>query len=385
MIVLGDGVEHTTMRPSQTLRGTVTIDDADDGSSRDGEPDLLVMWTDGSRTDEGRVGAAVAYRREEGWKTLKRHLGTNKEVYDAELYGLGMALKEAKKLARAGGFTEVEIRCDAQAALQRIKDNRPGPGQWLAQRVLDLEEELHTEGVRANFRWVRGHKGIEGNEKADEAAKQATSPKVTRLPQEESFASLAHINRTTTDRKWAEHRQWLEAHCKGHTAYTLTSAQRTDRAPATAEKRTAARYYQLKTGHALIGTYLKRIGRNETDECWWCRGKTRQTRTHLLKDCRTWRRQQHELWEGMAEERDKDGKPDGLNKTASVENLFAHPKAAVHILRFLRVTQVGRRTTRGREQRRPAKESEDEWGWEDAAEGENEVAVAEGGSRSGEG
>ena len=169
-------------------------------------------------------------------------------------------------------------------------------------------------------------------------------------------------------------------HCSGHPAYVLTATQRTDKAPATAEKRTAARYYQLKTGHALIGTYLKRIGRRETDECWWCRGKTRQTRTHLLKDCRAWRRQQGELWAGMSEERDKEGKPDGLSRAAPVEKLFAHPKAAPHILRFLRVTQVGRRTTRKGE-RQTTTQPTDEWGWEDAGEEEG----ADGRERGGEG
>ncbi|KAI5785715.1 hypothetical protein FPQ18DRAFT_309156 [Pyronema domesticum] len=42
-------------------------------------------WTDGSRLEDGRVGCSIAWQEEEGWVGQTIHLGTNKEVYDAEL------------------------------------------------------------------------------------------------------------------------------------------------------------------------------------------------------------------------------------------------------------------------------------------------------------
>jgi ribonuclease HI len=368
VVGIGDGVEKTVLCPAQWLQGTVIVDAADDGSSRDGEDTLMVIWTDGSRTQDGRVGAAAVHLVEGEWRTCRRHLGTNKEVFDAEMYALGLALQEAQRYTTGWGYTEVEIRCDAQAALQRIKHNRPGPGQWLAQRVIDLEAELLEAGMKVTFRWVKGHKGLEGNERADEAAKQATDPRTRRIHYEASFASLAHINRVTTERKWEESKEWLVAQCRGNRTYRLVTTQRRDKPPLGAPKRQAARYYQLKMGHALIGTYLKRIGKSADDKCWWCGRKARQTREHLFKDCRRWRRQQAAMWGGLGKEKDEDGNLDGLHKNASIPTLFAHPKAAGYIMDFLRTTEVGRRVGESwREQNR--EEQADLWGWQGEAVG----------------
>jgi len=43
-----------------------------------------------------------------------------------------------------------------------------------------------------------------------------------------------------------------------------------DPIPARAEKSTASRYYQLKSGHALTGVYLKSTDNRPDDHCWWC-------------------------------------------------------------------------------------------------------------------
>ena len=45
---------------------------------------------------------------------------------------------------------------------------------------------------------------------------------------------------------------------------------RPDPTPAKASKAVASRYYQLRTGHALIGPHLKKIGKRASDTCWWC-------------------------------------------------------------------------------------------------------------------
>ena len=47
----------------------------------------LVMWTDGSKLDQGNVGAAVCWKDKisNQWKEKRVFLGKNKEVLDAEL------------------------------------------------------------------------------------------------------------------------------------------------------------------------------------------------------------------------------------------------------------------------------------------------------------
>ena len=99
------------------------------------------------------------YKHKDKWHTLRRHFGTNKEVFDAELYVLGIALREIRSKAGGWGYTEVELRCDAQTALKKIKDNRPGLGQWLVQRVIDFEDQINAMGIKVTFRWMCNGRG----------------------------------------------------------------------------------------------------------------------------------------------------------------------------------------------------------------------------------
>jgi len=62
-----------------------------------------------------------------------------------------------------------------------------------------------------------------------------------------------------------------------------------------AKKTIAARFYQLKSGHALIAKYLLRIGKRSDMKCWWC-GHKYQTRDHIFKWCKRWKREQKRLW-----------------------------------------------------------------------------------------
>ena len=71
----------------------------------------------------------------------------------------------------------------------------------------------------------------------------------------------------------------------------------------------ASRFYQLRTGHALIGAYLKKIG-----TCWWCDPGVKQSREHLFKSCKKWKSQQAIVW---AEVRRKTKKRKGRSRYPS--------------------------------------------------------------------
>jgi len=53
------------------------------------------MWcTDGSRSNDGRVGAAAVCKHRDEWRSRRSYLGTGQmEVFDAELWAIGLALK----------------------------------------------------------------------------------------------------------------------------------------------------------------------------------------------------------------------------------------------------------------------------------------------------
>ena len=101
--------------------------------------------------------------------------------------------------------------------------------------------------------WCPAHKGVPGNEKADEWAKLAADEPGARgaeLPR-----SLEHLKREISEKKWAEARQWA-GNRTTRAEYKMPAKQKPDRTVAGSSKRHVSRFYQLKTGHCLTGQCL---------------------------------------------------------------------------------------------------------------------------------
>jgi len=67
----------------------------------------------------------------------------------------------------------------------------------------------------------------------------------------------------------------MESRLSKHHTYRPWKRMRPDPTPAKASKAVASRFYQLRTGHALIGPYLKKIGKRASD---WCDRGVKQSR-----------------------------------------------------------------------------------------------------------
>jgi len=51
------------------------------------------MWTHGSRSDDGRVGAASVCKHRNAWRARRGYLGSGRMVVsDSELWAIGLAL-----------------------------------------------------------------------------------------------------------------------------------------------------------------------------------------------------------------------------------------------------------------------------------------------------
>ena len=85
--------------------------------------------------------------------------------------------------------------------------------------------------------------------------------------------SLAHLKRRASEKNWPEARSWCERR-RLNKGYVLREKGKPDPTPARAEKRTASRFHQLKSGHALTGVYLKSTDNRRTTTAG---GATRRT------------------------------------------------------------------------------------------------------------
>jgi len=116
-------------------------------------------------------------------------------------------------------------------------------------------------------RWCPAHKGVTGNEKADEWVKSIAEEPDARGVEWLSYSdraeacvmplprSLAILKWDISVQKWAEARQ-------GAVGRTSKLTRNT--------KRLASRFYQVKTGHCLTGKNIHWTKNRPTHRFWWC-------------------------------------------------------------------------------------------------------------------
>ena len=153
-----------------------------------------------------------------------------------------------------------------QNLITRMTHDEPGPGQTYALQARKAIAALRERepSVDIEIRWCPAQKG---NEVANGWAKQAASEPDDRGVEWLTLAngdrlhsrptSLAHLKCGASEKKWSEARSCERRRLnKGN---VLREQGKPNRTTARAEKRTASRFYQPKSGHALTGVYLKNV------------------------------------------------------------------------------------------------------------------------------
>lgn len=128
----------------------------------------------------------------------------------------------ALEMARQRTSQEVTIFSDSQAALQAIEGSQTSGQQIISMIITDIEE-LRKLGTRVRIHWIPAHQGIQGNELAEKAAKEATG---WRLEQNSRGRNIQVDTNTTAPRldsskqplfalkgtlKTQIHKQWEES------------------------------------------------------------------------------------------------------------------------------------------------------------------------------
>jgi ribonuclease HI len=141
-------------------------------------PNSAVAYTDGSKTENGGVGASAVTSR--GNATAR--LNDQDTVYAAELKGILLALghikddlvRELVATSRAPART-MTIFTDNQAAIHACAHPRRSSGQQILRNIAIQIENLRLAAWRVRIHWIPGHMGVHGNERADILAKLAAS------------------------------------------------------------------------------------------------------------------------------------------------------------------------------------------------------------------
>jgi hypothetical protein len=112
-------------------------------------------------------------------------------------------------------------------------------------------------------------------------------------------------------------------------------------------KRNAAVFLQLASGHALIGTHLVRIKKNESDACWWCDSERKQSRGHLFGGCHAWKREclalKKKVEKIKGRKRQRGQRRSERGARLKLVDLFKDERLTGAVLEFLEETEIGRR------------------------------------------
>lgn len=137
-------------------------------------------------------------------------MGTNKEVFKAELYSIAEALDiviKGRWTRRRQVFqmadtqlTKVHIWTDSQVVIAMLQYIAPGPRQWVTWLIIHGTQVLVCRRTETEIHWVQGHMGGERNKRTVKVVKMiAVTSGARRCPKR--FVSLAYICRTITEKK----------------------------------------------------------------------------------------------------------------------------------------------------------------------------------------
>jgi hypothetical protein len=227
-------------------------------------PQQLTLFV--STAKDVSFGAGVACCSLHAWKTKASSLGNYTTTTDAALFAIGMAAKNLILVLSRADRSFAEVVTKSQIGLTAVESN----GRWALPVIKRQTQRIEDAGGRVILTWLPNGKDVEGYKIARGAAQRAAKQQ----PKEMRSASLSYV-------KQAIKRRWKP---------TI----KIDKHIRDAKISIAARYLQLKSGHAITGAHLLRIGKVQNAQCWWCGGNS-QTVSHLLLECRKWRRQRDSM------------------------------------------------------------------------------------------
>ncbi|KAF8453275.1 hypothetical protein BDZ91DRAFT_802368 [Kalaharituber pfeilii] len=257
------GVPVLSPGPSRTNGTPVNQEEWERHIDQNTDEGWTPVYTDGS-VRGGKAGAGACWgENEEAW-----YLGEEATVNDAELVAI------SETMERVEG--ELLILTDSRHAIGRMRAVAGGgPAHDGATRKMRKawETRVGRGDMDVAVMWVKAHRGIEGNERADRTAEWGTA-----LQYKTEVVTEAG-QRQRARRERAEERNRLKIVYR----------------PLERAGREIGRLAGLLGGKGLRA-WRWQIGEGDGPECRWC-GESDETTEHLLGGCRVWRRR----WPGGEE------------------------------------------------------------------------------------
>jgi ribonuclease HI len=225
----------------------------------------LCIWVTNKITRPAILSKAALPARP---RKLMYRLGRDTK-YSAESTGL---LLGAHLLhSETSHFSSVTFATDNQAAILALDQHKPGPSHTILNEFESIIGRIREEqgNLDVTVQWVPGHQGIQGNEDADQAAKQAAGgsssrarslPKLLRKPLPTSKAAVKLI---LSRKLQARALKWRHNSPRYHEASRIDPNMPSKHFLQDIEdlpRPHPSILLQLRTGHAPLNYFLHKIG-----------------------------------------------------------------------------------------------------------------------------
>ena len=227
------------------------------------------IFTDGSKNRDGVGSAAVATT-----EVRKKSITKEASIYTAEL----IAIYEALTIIQQTNFPKYVIYSDSKSALIGISEYTPDNPI-----VIEIQEKIHRlmsiRNIHIQLCWIPAHVGIQGNEYADQAAKEAAArpPEIISIPARDYYPIIQESIMKKWQRQWdreedtnklksikKEVKEWKTSHNK--------------------ERKIEVTLTRLRIGHTnLTHSHLMTNPPGDAPECDRCRAPL--TVKHVLDTC----------------------------------------------------------------------------------------------------
>jgi len=235
----------------------------------------LHIYTDGSKTQEGKVGYGIFIPKLNIEKSIRT---SNKlSIFTAEM----LAIKDTLiwvKLNISQINQPITIFTDSKSSLEAIKSTKTKNTTNVAKDIKSLLNDINKMIILV---WIPSHTNIKGNEKADSLAKAATKKKTIDLKVNYTYSEILPQIKDYINKKWQN--QYRATKTKGH--YKKIQPKISRRIKYSNKfRRLEVAITRLRLGKCNLNKYLNDYKIIESPLCTKCGLK--EDITHFLMECK---------------------------------------------------------------------------------------------------
>uniref|UniRef100_A0A8C2HUK7 Uncharacterized protein n=1 Tax=Cyprinus carpio TaxID=7962 RepID=A0A8C2HUK7_CYPCA len=231
------------------------------------------IYTDASKNIDNRIG--VAFIVPEFQLAIRKRISDELSVYTGEMIAILLAIQWIEEIRPLKSV----VCSDSSSSLASIQYSHSESRPDILIEIQQTLYRIQMMGLTVNFLWVPAHIGIQGNEMADKAAKEAIKNNGINLSVSISKNEIKSIIKERLKVRWQK--QW-DMEKKGRWFYRIQRKVGEMRS-AGKNRRDEIVISRMRFGHTRLNGTLYKMGKHDTGRCTFCGQE--ETVEHVMIYC----------------------------------------------------------------------------------------------------